>query len=196
MPYKFQYHKDDDEIFSCPLQCVRCVFNKPNGQQCKLTACIGTPYCWIHLLYQKHLRIKPSTIRGSGKGVFAMSKAHGPNDIIFQKGEIIIEYDGELITEEELQRRYGDHVAPYAASERRITEDGACRRGVGTLVNHSARPNCRLFLSNPRGSPRRWKLQALKNIKNGAECFISYGRQYGLNEFLRQGYKQSTKKSR
>lgn len=181
MPYIFEFndpvHRKD---FRCQLQCVQCAQHKPNGQRCRGRTCIGTPYCWIHLLHRHHLRIKASNIPGAGKGLFVMSKDHGQDDIVFRKDSVIIEYDGEKVTASELDRRYGEvRTAPYGLQEGDYVEDGACRRGVGTVANHGhprRLSNARFYRS--RQAPRVFRLKATRHIRNGREVLVDYGDDY------------------
>ena len=186
MPYKFVFKINNQENFSCNLTCVQCTEHKANGQQCSKRSCIGTPYCWIHLLGKKKLRIKPSGVPNAGKGLFAMSK--NPNDnnaILFKTGDTIIEYDGEIITQQQLNNRYDSathqYTAPYGLKVQNRIEDAACRRGVGSIANHgdSRHSNARFSRSNT-GQPV--KLFATKNIRNGDEILVNYGRSYRFNE--------------
>lgn len=181
MTYKFVYKINNSSHFTCNLKCVRCTATNSSGTRCKLKSCIGTPYCWTHLLHHKHLRIKPSVVQGAGNGLFAVSPALGNNDIVFKRGDVIIQYDGEVITNKELQRRYGDFTAPYGLSQGNYIEDGACRRGVGSLANHvsSRSANARYSFST---STKKFRLVATKNIRNNTEVLCDYGGDYHFNE--------------
>lgn len=179
---KFTFYINNNVSFRCNLECVRCVANNSNnGRRCMLQSCIGTPYCWIHLLSVKHLRIKSSEKQGAGKGLFAMSKEHDDNEVVFRAGDIIIEYDGEKVQNEELDDRYGDYTAPYGLKHGRYVEDGGCRRGAGTLANHAprSRANARFSFST---RDKVFRLVATKNIRNNKEIFCFYGRDYQFNE--------------
>lgn len=180
--YVFEFFQNRRRLFACRLQCGRCEGTKKNGQRCTLTSCIGTPYCWIHLLSEKKLRIKESIIQEANKGLFAMDKQAGANDILFRVGDTIIEYGGEVVSRDEIDERYEDFTSPYGLAEGRYGEDGACRRGVGTIANHggSRRSNARYVLS--RGANRKFKLVATKNIRNGSEVLTNYGDDYVLRE--------------
>lgn len=180
MPYKFFFLINNNISFQCNLRCNNCISTNTNGSRCKLRSCIGTPYCWIHLLYIKHLRIKYSTNPRAGKGLFVMSKQHDDNEIVFRNGDIIIEYGGEIITNNALDNRYGDYTAPYAIRHGNRIEDGACIRGAGTVINHAptAQANARFSLSRNG----QFRIIATKNIRNNREIFCNYGRNYRFNE--------------
>jgi SET domain-containing protein len=135
----------------------------------------------MHLLRQRKLRIKESTIPGIGKGLFALDKRAAGNAILFRRGEKIIVYDGEVVTQAQLQRRYGNFTAPYAISQGKFAEDSACRRGAGSLSNHAINTNARLAFSR---RTKKFMLIATKPIRNGAEIFCSYGRAYRHNDGL------------
>ena len=65
MPYEFLFKPTN---FECNLKKERCVGHTKSGYQCKRQVCIGLNYCFSHLLLEKHLQIKKSTILGAGKG--------------------------------------------------------------------------------------------------------------------------------
>lgn len=142
---------------------------------------IGTPLCWMHLLSQKKLRVKTSTIPHAGKGLFVMARRQGPNDIVFRSGDVVVDYSGESITERVLQNRYGEYTAPYGLREGNQIEDGACLRGAGTIANHGTgrRANVRYSFSRAAG---KFRLVATKNIRNGQEILANYGNGYKFNE--------------
>jgi len=181
MPYKFKFLINNILHFSCNLQCVRCTAQTTNGRRCKLTTCIGTPYCWNHLLSLKKLRVKPSTNPRAGRGLFAQSRHLGEDDIVFRNGDVIIEYDGEIVNDNTLDDRYGDYTAPYALKQGDHIEDGACQRGTGTLINHAPRSRANSRFSFSRNS-RRFRIVATKNIRNNREIFCYYGTEYRFNE--------------
>lgn len=193
MPYKFQLTWKTPEgsthpqgQFWCILKCQQCMATTSSGRRCSRTTCIGAPFCWSHLRSIGHLRIKPSSIPGGGKGLYVDSLIS--RDPVFKAGDLIVPYHGETITEDELNRRYGtgDHVTgPYAAmnSEMGIVEDGACVRGIGSLANGSVNgappPNAEL-----RAIPnqRALGLFALEDLDNGTEVIWDYGDDYRMDE--------------
>jgi SET domain-containing protein len=120
--------------------------------------------------------VKKSQIPGAGKGLFAKRD--------FKKGERILEYLGEIITDAECDRRaeehdqYGyifyiskkkcvdayhtpEHLARYANDAKGLTK-------VKGLNN-----NCCYSIYKQSG----W-IKAEKNIKVGEEIFVSYGAEY------------------
>ena len=72
-------------FFQSPLQSLQCIEINKNGQRCKHNTIIGSQYCYIYLLYNKHLRIKTSLIQRSGKGLLAMNPKLPDNGEIFKK---------------------------------------------------------------------------------------------------------------
>ena len=172
MTYKFVF-KANDAKFACNLMCATCVAQTSNGNQCKNRTCIGVDYCWVHLLSMRQLRIKPSSIEGAGSGLFAMNN-NKKDEILFRKNDIVIEYNGELINEEVLNTRYKTHTAPYGIQiTKDQIEDGACKRGIGSIANHSYSPNVKYAI---RG--KRIVLIAIKNIKHNNEILANYGNTY------------------
>lgn len=183
MPYFFIFRAGDGIYFECPLQCQRCPEQTKAGGRCKLRACIGNDMCWIHLLSVRNLRIKDSG-HGRGKGLFALARRANDDDIIFRRGDLIAEYEGELLTEAEVDRRYGpDNTAPYVAKGGHTANywDAACSRSVASMANHApGRESNALFQYNQRTN--KVEIRAKRSIRNNTEIFINYGRNYRMVE--------------
>ena len=79
-----------------------------------------------------------------------------------------------------MNRRYKEYTAPYGLQNRiDIFEDAAFKRGIGSIINHAPRKaNCRISI----GRNNRASIVATKNIKNGEELYMSYGKDYKLVE--------------
>ena len=179
MPYKFTFKVDDNHEFTCVLHSEQCQFIKQNGDRCKLKTILGSPYCFIHLKYHFHLTIKPSLIPNSGKGLFAFDPKKDANAIIFKKGDKIMEYKGELITNDELEERYGNKTAPYSVKiNKDLYQDCSCKRGSASIANTYPNHNNATLLVHRK----KVFIKATKNIRNNEEIYLSYGRNFRLNE--------------
>jgi hypothetical protein len=173
-----------------------------SGTQCKLTTCIGTPYCWLHQLSKNHLRVMDSKIKNAGKGLFAMDKStvdkkerDGRQKAVFRQGQTIVAYGGEKITHQEKHARYRGHTAPYGLGTTH-TEDAACKRGIGSIANHKppSASNSNFVFRNGR-----WVLVARKRILHGNEITATYGSSQTVGPRYRMhepGVTHATKKSR
>jgi SET domain-containing protein len=98
----------------------------------------------------------------TGLGLFALRP--------IQKGKRIIEYTGDIITNEEADRRTGKYL--FELDEKR-TVDGKSRTNTARYINHSCRPNAEGLTTGSR----IW-IWALKDIKEGEEITINYGKDY------------------
>jgi hypothetical protein len=195
MPYKFYFFINDEQKFECSLKCVRCShINESTGQRCKNKVCIGTPICHVHLTTDHNLKIQESTIPNAGKGLFAWDRHADEKDIIFKKDQAIIEYTGDIVTSAELKERYDKYTAPYglASNFEGLFIDAACDRSIGSLANkplQSSQSNAKFYYSRTRNEDGTYtnkaKIRATKNIRNGQEILISYGRGYKFNEPVR-----------
>jgi hypothetical protein len=182
--------------FNGILQSTQCTELIAGGKrQCTKRCQMGIDFCWIHLLDRKKLRYKQSTIKDTSgnfiKGLFA-SQNNEDGEIVFAYDRnnlnIICDYNSELIDGNELNHRYGLHnTGPYSAKIKRkkhnpIFEDGALRRGVGSLINHSDDPNlvnCEILQYENRNL---LCIANTKDIKNNTELFLNYGPDYILHE--------------
>jgi hypothetical protein len=134
------------EVFSCPIRCERCMGRTADGSRCARRACIGTPFCWVHARQLVGVRVRD--FPSMGKGLVAAhpgSRRRGapvpdPRQPVFRRGDFIMPYLGEVLTDAEFRRRYetgvDDSVAEYVIQDstgRHV--DGACRRTLPALVN-------------------------------------------------------------
>lgn len=115
-------------------------------------------------------------------GVFASYPSMPANKkYVFPHSETkpIIEYNGEKIDNDKLYRRYRDKTGPYAfqSYDKKLLEDGACKRGVGTLINHKRGGKVKI-----KPHQGKFKVFATQSIKNGEELFTNYGNNYRFGE--------------
>ena len=168
--------------FKCKLESHQCVGFVRGGAQCKRRVVIGLPFCFAHTRMYLHLTVHDSTIPEAGKGVFAYDKSDN-RVLVFEKGEYVCQYWGERISKEELEQRYpGNITAPYGIEigDTNTFMDGACVRGLGTLVNHEAnkrRANAELRDEFIDGE-YLVIIRARKRIYNGDEILVHYGTEY------------------
>jgi hypothetical protein len=185
MPYKFTFKdlEDTNNKFSCILQCSQCSYvNNKNNKRCRNKSCRGVPLCWIHLLKEKKLRIKKSSLKNAGLGLWAIDKSKKNTQNIFKKDDVIIAYVGEKTTPEILTKRYKEKTAIYALCESNVCVDSACVRGAASYINHSSSPQKINVYFDIDESTNQFIIVAKKNIKNNTELFVSYGREYRMNE--------------
>ena len=195
----------DQDIFTCdmngnaPGQCRRCQFKKA-GVQCKKRTCQDRDLCWIHLRKVHRVRIAPSLIKVDGKsvgmGLFAFTekplqkqlKRGQDRDkyLIFSKGDEIGIYDAEILSAQELSRRYDfekdgklvEQTAPYGVSDSRGNlYDSLCHRNYVSYANDAHKS---IFKNNSelKDLNGRLVLLATKNIWMGDEILWSYGKDY------------------
>ncbi len=118
----------------------------------------------------------PGTVKGRlqvrqsgvhGKGVFAL--------VAIPKGELILEYTGEVITWPEALRRHPhdpsqpDHTFYFHLSDELVI-DGKVGGNASKWINHSCAPN--VEADDESGQVY---LLAMRNIKAGDELFFDYG---------------------
>jgi hypothetical protein len=109
---------------------------------------------------------------------------------IFKKNSWIVAYNGEKVSKQELGRRYGTYTAPYGITvnkKKDIYEDGACKRGLGTLINHGpqniANVNFRERAMNPGSHiPSHMWIKSIRDIYHNTELIANYGNEYDLKE--------------
>ena len=195
MPYLFRFKVNDETTFQCVLNSQQCEATNKNGRRCGRRCIIGTPLCSTHLTYMMKLKIMPSNVPAvrafNGKGLFAFDPRLPAGAIIFNVGDIICRYEGEILTKAQLDERYNyegeEYTAPYALEQSRDKNiDCGCRRGVGSLCNHSTTQDNAEFRKGytGRGIQRRdyINVKAKRIIYNRQEILLNYGNAYGFNE--------------
>ena len=101
-----------------------------------------------------------------GRGAFAVRR--------IRRGTRIIEYTGEIITDEEADRRYDDetmdrhHTFLFAVDVNHVI-DGARRGNDARYINHSCDPNCEAVIEE-----NRVYIDALRAIQPGEELLYDY----------------------
>jgi hypothetical protein len=190
---KKYYHFGDPTMpqnnFHGELVIRRCThFIDSKNERCKKNVEIGLDLCWIHLIQDKSLRLKPSSILGAGLGLFAHDPNKTPNAVIFKANTVICQYDGDVIDNGELIRRYGEKSPQYTVKlsgsfqdrANVIYEDAALERGIGSMVNHT--PFNRRINAYLKIHDYRMVLKAKRDIKNNREILTTYGENFVFDE--------------
>jgi len=100
----------------------------------------------------------------AGLGLFATAN--------FKKGDLIIEYTGERITEAEANRRGGKYLFELNDTS---TIDGKDRDNTARYINHSCAPNAYPELTEDE---TQVFIYAKRAIKPGEEITYHYGKDY------------------
>jgi SET domain-containing protein len=113
----------------------------------------------------RRIQVRKSGIHG--KGVFALRA--------MAKGELVIEYTGELITWAEALRRHPhdptdpNHTFYFHIDDEHVI-DGGRTGNAARWINHACAPNCEADEVDGRVFVR-----TLRSIKPGTELFYDYG---------------------
>ncbi len=172
--------------FQCHLQCGQCDHLTVAGVQCKRRVCFGAPTCWQHSKQDYGIKIKESTLEGTGKGLFATR--------YIPMGAWICPYLGEELQQACLDLRYpGNMTAPYTetdtAPDGTVTiVDSACYRGIGSMSNGLFNQRTGVIRAKEshnsetvyRDEYSQIWLRATRNIPEGREVFVYYGADYHL----------------
>lgn len=113
----------------------------------------------------RRIQVRRSGVHG--KGVFALKP--------LRKGEVVIEYTGELITWREALRRHPHdpkdphHTFYFHIDDQRVI-DAKYGGNAARWINHACRPNCEADEQDGRIF-----IKALRKIAAGDELFYDYG---------------------
>lgn len=126
-----------------------------------------------------HLLMGKSTAENAGWGVF--------NKTPLKKGDFVHEYLGEVISQEEAERRGRIYDKCNRSYLFNLTSDfviDASRKGNKTrFVNHSSKPNCCTRLVSVNGD-MRVGLYAKEDIEAQSELFFDYRYDVGIESEL------------
>lgn len=198
----------------CRPICGRCTANLAHQtRRCQRKSCRDYRFCSQHLRTIKKLVIAPSRhlIKNGlqGLGLYAVANTRPyqtdengtiirDNEIIFRTNEVIDEYCGELLTQQELDDRYDeagvDGLGSYTLElgtrksnswkrrhPRRFV-DAQCAGTAAVYANDyrnlelsaSSRSNARL----EDDTTTHGRLVASRNIHHGEEILVNYGKEY------------------
>jgi SET domain-containing protein len=111
--------------------------------------------------YRPHVKVRRSS---AGLGLFAQEA--------IKKGQLIIEYTGERITEEEANRRGGRYLFEVTDT---LVIDGKERDNTARYINHACKPNSE---AEHDEEDDRIYIRAKKNIAPNEEITYHYGKEY------------------
>ena len=111
--------------------------------------------------YRPKVSVKRSS---AGLGLFAQEA--------IQKNQLVIEYTGERISEDEANRRGGRYLFEVTPT---LTIDGKGRNNTARYINHSCVPNCEAEHDEDED---RIFIRACKKIAVGEEITYDYGKEY------------------
>jgi SET domain-containing protein len=126
---------------------------------------------------KKTLKVTKSKLPNAGKGLFTL--------IDVKKGEIVCEYEGELITWNEAINRNEKNIGKgayfYFINNKNVIDAWAAKKTFGRYANDAAglvkipglRNNATYFEKG-----KKVFIKATRNIKAGEEIFVSYGKSY------------------
>ncbi len=138
--------------------------------------------CSTHLENELNLKVKESAIQDAGKGLFCYNRRSNENEVLITKGQKICSYQGQFIDHEILLRRYNVHTAPYGIQYDKDTYiDSALLKGINSLINHARVKDTNVRFSVDRRN-HEINLVATKNVKNGQELLVNYGRDYQFED--------------
>lgn len=195
MPKYFHFKTTNNSVFTKQLSSKRCGGITRSNARCRRKSVIGTEKCWMHKKSEDKLRIKPATDVNMGSGLFATNGTN--NDaIVFRDGQHIIDYNGEILNDNQLNNRYGEYTAPYAVRKNATRiHDCASDRCTAGLINRKSYSTANCKFVNPRNS-NRIRIEAKRNIRNNKELFISYGDGQGDEAYVMEHHTRSRTNNR
>lgn len=155
-------------------QSKRCpYYMKHRGRQCKNHVVYGY-YCYVHNKYRKGLRIKNSTIKNAGRGLYAAKQ--------YKLGQIVSQYQGQKLKKRDVDKKYkeqGDFTVCNGNKPHSICVDAAVTSSSnGRYANtQNTQNNTELKYKN---TSKTFRLVATEPIQPQQEIFADYGQSYHL----------------
>jgi hypothetical protein len=196
----------------------QCHEKTPSGEQCKRKT-KHSYWCGAHLKMH-HVAIRPSTIlfedksykgksvyKRAGMGLYAQKNRKAESEPVFDKGDKITPYGGEVITQAEADRReaagkggYMVHVNKKFVLDAPSNCDAPGRyANDGVFKQKKDKANARISLYTPSkksGKRPRATLVADKPIKNKDEILLDYGEKYWSEDAPKQSEEPQRKKKK
>lgn len=175
--------------------CNRCTAINKNGDQCERVTCKVGPMCWQHTWIIDHVLVKPST---HGLGLFANKPKGKRAEVVFKKDAFICYYAVGPTTID----NYGeDDILEYGVEVKKVKDRaGVVKKHIYNSYKTNDYPgryanDCNSNVTNRRTYsdtcnnakiviPKTGKnkntayLKAVKDIKQGEEIKIAYGKGY------------------
>ncbi|KAI0012019.1 SET domain-containing protein [Xylariaceae sp. FL0662B] len=161
--------------------CAESCQNRIMLYECDETNCnIGSRLCQNRAFARLQERIKEGGKYRVGVEVIKTEdRGYGiRSNRCFEANQIIMEYTGEIITEEECDRRmnekYKDNQCYYLMSFDQNMIIDATTGSIARFVNHSCQPNCRMVKWIVSGQPRMALFAGDRPIMTGEELTYDY----------------------
>ena len=188
--YVFYFKGKGGKKWTKKLETRRCTGTTRSNRRCKHRSVIGVGICHQHLKSEHLLCIKPSSI--SGLGLFALYEEKDNDELflVFDRGDVIVPYDGIRTTQEEKDHLYGSNTAPYMIGGPDEDEfgsydapyfDASTYRSVGSIVNHRSGNDANAMYMYDEDT-ERIMIHATKKIFSGDEILCDYGDDYVMND--------------
>ncbi|MCJ1263324.1 hypothetical protein MMC22_003194 [Lobaria immixta] len=177
---------------SKPLESSTCVCTRETGcdedcfnrfmfYECDNTNCnIGANYCTNRSFEGLRQRCKAGGKYNIGVEVIkTLDRGHGVrSNRSFEPNQIIVEYTGEIITQDEcddrMNKRYKDSECYYLMDFDQQMILDATRGSIARFINHSCEPNCRMIKWTVAGKPRMALFAGDRGIMTGEELTYDY----------------------
>ncbi|KAI0403579.1 hypothetical protein F4802DRAFT_607993 [Xylaria palmicola] len=179
---KIPHFKDQSKCTCTPEDpCDEACVNRSMFYECDSTNCnVGEKLCQNRAFARLQERTKAGGKYRVGVEVIKTSdRGYGIRaNRCFEAHQIIMEYTGEIITEEECDRRmnekYRDNQCYYLMSFDQNMIIDATTGSIARFVNHSCQPNCVMVKWIVSGQPRMALFAGKKDIMTGDELTYDY----------------------
>lgn len=121
----------------------------------------------------QYLKVKRSTLPGTGKGLFTT--------VAIPRGTVIAEYKGKVTTWKDADHRNGENLYVFYVTRNNVIDANGNRKAFAHFANDAKGPkrvkgvvnNAEYIVKN-----KRVFISALKDIPPNGEIFVGYGKEY------------------
>lgn len=178
---KFSYSTSSKCVCKSENGCGEDCQNRIMFYECDDSNCaVGSKYCTNRAFAELQERRKAGGKYRVGVEVIKTAdRGYGVrSNRCFEPHQIIVEYTGEIITEDECDRRmnedYKDNDCYYLMSFDQSMIIDATKGSIARFVNHSCKPNCRMVKWIVGGNPRMALFAGDEPIMTGDELTYDY----------------------
>ncbi|MCJ1395365.1 hypothetical protein MMC18_008249 [Xylographa bjoerkii] len=162
-------------------RCDENCLNRFMFYECDETNCnIGTNYCTNRSFEDLRKRCKAGGKYNIGVEVIkTIDRGHGVrSNRTFDPNQIIVEYTGEIITQDEcdsrMRKMYKDNECFYLMVFDQNMIIDATRGSIARFINHSCEPNCKMIKWTVAGKPRMALFAGDRGVMTGEELTYDY----------------------
>ncbi len=169
---------------------ARCSFVNDKGKRCAQSTVVTHPYCAEHSLSELGFWVEKSKVPNAGFGLFTNRK--------YKKGEVVIEYAGEVITQKAYNERYDkEGYGEYGMTlgKTKVIDARKTSSGLGRYICDAYGSDLKKNVQYEEHD-KKIEVVAIRKIRPGDELLVSYGKEIRISMGIQQEKEKKKKKDK